>query len=404
MDLQSGKFYWQTTFPHPPSYPKLEENIECDVLIVGAGASGAQCAYFLAESGLDIVMVDKRKASTGSTSTNTALIQYLGEKMLHELVGSFGEENAVRHFQLCEKAIDDIETASSILPINSEFTRRDSLYYASERDHVSKLEKEYQLLKKHGFHVEYWSEKDIEQNYPFQKHAALYFKNDGELNPMKFTYGLLEYVKKKGVQVYEETEVTGKKFEKDYAIFFTKGNYSIKAKHIIIAAGYEGLEFKNEKNAFYGSSYAAVTNPVKDFSSWHNRTLIWETARPYVYMRTTADNRIIIGGLDDTTSYAKDRDSKIIAKKDMLIEEFNKLFPDIHVTPEYYLGAFYGTTHDGLPIIGLYENHPNCYYLFGFGDNGTVYSMVLAKIIRDLITGEPNPNVDLYLQNRPAKR
>lgn len=219
---------------------------------------------------------------------------------------------------------------------------------------------------------------------------------------MKLTYGLLEYAKMKGVKIYEQTELTGRKFEKDHVTYFTKNHHAIKAKHVIIAAGYESLEMKKEKNAFYGSSYAAITNRVENLSEWYNRTLIWETARPYIYMRITADNRIIIGGLDDSTPYANDRDAKIIAKKNKLIEEFHELFPSIDVYPEYFLGAFYGTTHDGLPMIGLFENEPNCYYVYGYGDNGTVYSMVLAKIIRDLIMNKSNENTDLYLQTRPT--
>lgn len=110
--------------------------------------------------------------------------------------------------------------------------------------------------------------------------------------------------------------------------------------------------------------------------------MIWETARPYVYMRTTPDNRVIIGGMDKDTSYAATRDSKILASKDKLIQEFNKLFPDIQAEPEYYLGAFYGGTHDGLPILGQYETYPHCYILMAYGDNGTVYRVSWPKLFR----------------------
>lgn len=400
LDLQSGKFYWPTTFPNTPSYPILEEDIKCDVLIIGGGSSGAQCAHYLSDTDLEVVVVDKRKIGTGSTSTNTALIQYLGDKMLFELVNGFGEESAILHTKLCEEAINDIEKTAHSMEFDAEFTRRDTLYYASDKAGVEKLKKDYFYLEKHGFKADLLSEKQISERYPFKKELALYTYDDGELNPFKYNHGLLKEAHKKGVSVFEETRISGQKFEGEEAIFYTDTGHSIRARYVIIAAGYEGLEFKKEKNGLITSSYAVITNPVDDFTDWYNRTLIWETARPYIYMRTTKDRRIIIGGLDDSTTYPDDRDSKILHKKDKLIEEFNKLFPSISVHPEYYLGAFYGGTHDGLPIIGEYEEFPNCFFLFGYGDNGLVYSGALAKIIRDVITKGSHPAMKLYRKER----
>lgn len=401
MDLKSGKLYWNTTLSNVPTYTPLEQDIQCDVLIIGGGVSGAQCAYYLSDTGLDVVVIDKDKVGYGSTCTNTALVQYLGDKMYFELANSFGEDNATRHMKLCEDAINDIEKSCASLNINADFFRRDSLYYASYEEDVNKLQKEYECLKKHGFKAELLNEEQIGKLYPFKKRSALYVTNDAEVNPYKFTINLLEKSRNKGVRIFEGTEVKGRKLEKDSATFFTKNGHVIKAHKVIFAAGYENLEFKAEKNAVLTSSYAVVTNEVKDLSKWHKRTLIWETARPYIYMRTTADNRIIIGGLDEDTTNAKERDSKLLHKKDKLIKEFNKLFPDINVYPEFYLGAVYGGTHDGLPIIGIYEDLPNCYLLFAYGDNGMVYSMVLSKIIRDLITKISNPALDIYHESRP---
>ncbi|CAI6047199.1 Gamma-glutamylputrescine oxidoreductase [Paenibacillus sp. JJ-100] len=401
MDLQSGKLYWPTTVASPPSYPKLEENIVCDVLIIGAGSSGAQCAHFLCNQGLSVVVVDKRKVGEGSTSSNTALIQYAGEKSFVSLKHTFGEDIAARHLKLCEQSINHIEQISSQLPIEPDFIRRDSLYYASYKEDIPSLQEEYALLQKHGFNVELWDEQRISRAYPFSKSAALYYYNDAEMNPLKFVYGLLEKAKAEGVRIYEETEISGKRFEPDSAIFYTKERREIRAKHVIIAAGYEDQDFKVEKNATLSSSYAVITKPVSDLDQWYQRTLIWETARPYVYMRTTPDNRIIIGGMDKDTAYAETRDSKILASKDKLINEFTKLFPTIQVEPEYYLGAFYGGTHDGLPVIGQYESYPHCYVIMAYGDNGTVYNGVLAKIVTDHILHGSSPDMDMYLQTRP---
>lgn len=401
MDLYSGVSYWPTTFPEAPMYPSLEEDISCDVLIIGGGSSGAQCAYRLSDEDLKVVVVDKRKIGTGSTAVNTALIQYLGDKMLFELVNSFGEDPAIRHTRLCEQAIRDMERIAGKLDINPDFVLRDSLYYASDAAGVEKLKKEYTYLQKHGFKADWLTDTQIASKYPFSKQAAIYLYDDGEINPFKYNHALLDHVRKKGTMVYENTTINGKKFTPEGVEFFTDGGYRIKARSVIVAAGYESLELHKDKNGVIVSSYTVITKPVDDLSDWHKRTLIWETARPYIYMRTTKDNRIIIGGLDDSTTNPEDRDSKIMYRKDKLAEEFNKLFPSIKVEPEYYIGSFYGGTHDGLPMIGRYEEFPNTLFLFGYGDNGLVYSGVLSNIIGDVITKGGHPDLELYLQDRP---
>lgn len=400
MNLQSGKFYWPTTSDVYSSYPPLEDNIECDVLIIGGGSSGAQCAYYLRDKGLDVVVIDKGKIGHGSTSSNTALLQYLGDKMFYQLINSFGETTATNHTKLCSAAIDEIEKICGSLDIKTDFKRRDSLYYASNEEDLPNLQKEFDYLKKHEFDVDFLTSNEISDLYPFTKTGAIYTRNDGEINPYKFTTGLIKKANDEGVRIYEETEVNGKKIEKNYTLFHTKNKNTIKARHVIIAAGYECQEFKKDKNVMFVSSYAVVTNPVKDLSSWYNKTLIWETARPYIYMRTTADNRIIIGGLDENTTDPKKRDTMLIHKKQQLIEDFNKLFPDIKVKPDFYLGAIYGGIHDGMPIIGIYDELPNWYFLMAYGDNGMIYSTVLSKIITELITKGSSPNLNMYLQNR----
>lgn len=402
MNLQSGTYYWPTTLQDAPSYPALAKDIVCDVLIIGGGSSSAQCAYYLASTGLDVVVIEKGKIGSGSTSTNTALIQYSGEKMFTLLTNSFGSKLVSRHLQLLKQAINEIESASNSSPIDPEFFRRDTLYFASTSNDVKKLKDEYHLLKQHGFEVDFLTKEEIASKYPFSSEAAIYSYNDADLNPFKFSHGLLSYAKNKGVRIFEQTEMNGQYFDhhKQVTKVSTKTGYGISTRHVIFAAGYEGIDLKKEKLVSFSSTYTVTTKPV-DLSTWHNRTLIWETARPYIYMRTTADNRIIIGGLDDSTTYPEDRDSKLKHKADLLIKECNQRFPAIHAQAEFTNTAFYGGTVDGLPIAGIYDAYPNSYFLFAFGDNGTVYSQLLAKLIAEDIVHGHSEDLLLYRQDRP---
>ncbi|MFC0561998.1 NAD(P)/FAD-dependent oxidoreductase [Halalkalibacter alkalisediminis] len=402
MNLQSGTYYWPSTYPGAPSYPSLHEDLNCDVLIIGGGSSGAQCAYYLADSRLDVVVIEKNTVGSGSTSANTAIIQYSGEKLFTDLVHMFGEKSISRHLELCREAINDIEEASQTVEGDFEFKRRDSLYFASYPEDVERLKKEYGLLKQNQFELEFLKSEEIEQKYGFKKEAALYSYNDAEMNPFKFTHSLLNHAAKKGVHIFEQTEMTGHSYdqERDRVTVRTNTSHLIHARRVIYCAGYEGIDIKKEKKASFVSTYTVTTKSVNDLSFWYKQTLIWETARPYTYMRTTADNRIIIGGLDENTSYPEVRDSKLMHKKDKLIQEFNKLFPAIHLEIDYYLTAFYGGMIDGMPMIGVYDELPNSYFLFGFGDNGTVYSQMLAKIIVEEIVEGKNKDINLYLKER----
>lgn len=403
MNLQSGTYYWPTTFPEAPTYLALEENVTCDVVIIGGGSSAAQCAFYLAGRGLTVVVLEKGAVGSGSTSTNTAIIQYSGEKMFTSLAHTFGDEYIGRHLKLLKKAIDDIEAASRSAEIDCEFRRRDTLYCASCQEDVDRLHTEYTFIKQHGVEVDFWRQEDIKAKYPFSRDAAIYSYNDGELNPFKFTHALFQYAAHQGVHVYENTEMNGHHYDKQQnrMIISTKTGHKVSARYVIFAAGYDNMEIRNEKKASFVSTYTVTTEPVADFSTWYNRTLLWETARPYIYIRTTADNRIIIGGLDDNTTHPEDRDSKLMHKKDKLIEEFNAMFPGINVKPAFYSTAFYGGIVDGLPIIGKYDDFPNSYFLTAYGDNGTVYSQMLAKIIVQEILEDHSPDLDLYLQHRP---
>ncbi|TCM96404.1 glycine/D-amino acid oxidase-like deaminating enzyme [Paenibacillus sp. BK033] len=394
MNLQSGTYYWPTTLPDAPAYPSLQADTECDVAIIGGGSSAAQCAYYLAEQGLKTVVLEKGRIGGGSTSTNTAIIQYSGEKMFTSLAHTFGESYIADHIKLLKQAIDDIEAASLLVETDCEFRRRDTLYSASCPEDVDRLRSEYEFIKQHGAEVDFWLKDKIEAHYPFSREAAIYSYRDGELNPYKFTHALFQYAANRGVMVYEQSEMNGHHYDRGLQrmMISTKNGYNVQARYVIFAAGYDNMDIRKEKQASFVSTYTVTTQPVTDFSTWHNRTLLWETARPYIYIRTTADDRVIIGGLDENTMYPDDRDSK---------QEFHLRFPDIPVESAYSCAAFYGGMVDGLPIIGKYEEYPNSYFLLAYGDNGTVYSQLLSKIIIQEITEGYSPYMERYLQDRP---
>ena len=60
MDLKSGYPYWAIKNGLMYAFPKLDADLSCDIVVVGAGITGALIADELAGHGHDVVVLDQR--------------------------------------------------------------------------------------------------------------------------------------------------------------------------------------------------------------------------------------------------------------------------------------------------------------------------------------------------------
>ncbi len=60
MKLMTGKLFWNTGVS-VPCYPQLENDMICDVLVVGSGEAGAHIAHSLAKIGMSVTLIEKEQ-------------------------------------------------------------------------------------------------------------------------------------------------------------------------------------------------------------------------------------------------------------------------------------------------------------------------------------------------------
>lgn len=399
MNIHSGSLYWPTTtrpFIPKNTYEKLDIY---DVIVVGSGMSGSLTALALAESGLQVAILDKREMATGSSSANTGLLQYSNDTMLHELIGQIGERDAVRFYQLCYEAMDDLENITKRLPFEVDFIRRPSICYASDENDVEKIKAEYDTLKKYGFPCDYWGRNEMTEKLPFSKHGALITLGDAEINPLKFVQGVLTKLEDLGVHFFPYTEVLDV-FEVNGLLDIRTSGQSFFAKHIVYTTGYETTPVGERIGADINRSYAFVSKKVPVFTKWYEQALIWETKRPYLYIRTTVEGRIVVGGLDEDKPEAPQSNEIIQKRAENLLHQVRELFPDYDIQIDYAYAASFGESMDNIPFIGEHPTKKNQFYLLGYGGNGTVYSMLGSQILKDLIVGNRNEDAHLVQLER----
>src|SRR5437868_11696255 len=88
-------------------YPSLDKNTSTDVVIIGAGITGALVAWHLSGKGIPLIVLDKRHVGMGSTAASTSLVQYEIDTPLTKLQKLVGNANAARSYLLCRNAIDE---------------------------------------------------------------------------------------------------------------------------------------------------------------------------------------------------------------------------------------------------------------------------------------------------------
>ena len=170
------------------------------------------------------------------------------------------------------------------------------------------------------------------------------------------------------------------------------------------ATGYESVKLVSKNVVKLHSTYVTISEPINNIAKLLlDNVLIWNTADPYFYMRISEDNRIIIGGRDEDFYNPEKRDAMLQEKQDLLIKDFNELYPEIDFKPAFSWAGTFGATIDGLPFIGEHSEMPNSYFSLGFGGNGITFSVIAAQIITDLIQKKENKDAEMFCFNRLNK-
>ena len=397
MDLTSNEPFWLVKNGLLESYPSLNKDIETDILIVGGGITGSLMAHKCIEEGYKTVLIDRREIANGSTSATTSMLQYEIDVSLVELSEMIGKSAAEANYWACHDSIDELQSIVKQIKSECGFEKKESLYFAAFKKDVPDLKKEFEARKACKLSVQWLSSEDIEKRYQLKTtHGGILSDQGGCIDAFKFTHDVLAFNYKRGLLIFDKTDVKSTDHKKSGVMLTTEYGNTIKAKKVIYCNGYESTELIKDDFVKLISTYAIVGERNEDDQSHIDDTLFWNTAEPYNYMRTTDDNRVLIGGEDEDFVNDEKRDSLLKEKNIKLQKTLKKLFPKYQFRTDYMWAGTFGETKDGLPYIGEHPNFPNCYFVLGFGGNGITFSVIGRNVIADMMKGNTHPLTEYF--------
>ena len=262
-----------------------------------------------------------------------------------------------------------------------------------------------------GIHCELFTSETHQNEFSFNFEAGVYSHYGAAIiNPVQFTRDLIEYNVKKGLQVFENTNIVDYNLSSRQSVLITEQEFTITADKVIICTGYDALEWFKHEKPFYTLSrrFAILTKPVENFHGWKEACIIRDDQDPYTYLRPTLSNSIIIGGedleiddLDGEVANMGDRHPLALQQYHQLLRRVRRMFPQIeNIKTDCWFHGLFVDTKDGLPFIGKHPDYPGAYFNLGYGSNGMLYSLIGAKLISQDVAGKNPKELEIFKFNR----
>ena len=342
-----------------------------------------------------MVVLDRRGLSRGSTAASTALLQFELDQPLTLLVRKIGRERAVRGYWRSASAVDSLRGRIADLGLRCGFRERRTIYLPGNVLDASELEAEAEARARVGLRSQFIGRDELEALTGINRPGAILSGGAAEADPVAMVAGLWRSAAARGCRIHAPADIVGIDCSRSQVTLATDGGQEVRAKHAVFATGYELVDLVEAHGHKVISTWAMATAPQPD-RLWPSRCLIWEAAEPYLYLRTTRDGRIVVGGEDERFADDEWRDALIPKKIAAIGRKLGKLLPGVDIAPAFAWAGCFGESATGLPAIGRIPGSERCFTVMGYGGNGITFSAIAAQLIQREILGVPDPDADLF--------
>ena len=353
-----------------PTFPKLNGDISTDVLIIGGGIAGILTAYFLKQSGVDCMLVEKRRICSGTTGHTTAKITVQHGLIYHKLIKSGGAETARKYLEANQLAFD--KYAELCRTIDCDYEIKDNYVYSvSDR---KKLEDELAALEKIGYGAEY--EENL--SLPFPTFGAVKFPNQAQFNPLKFISSIVQ-----GLPIYENTFV--KEMRGNTAITDC-GN--VTAKTVIVATHFP---FINKHGSYFLKLYQHRSYVLALENAQNVNGMYVDESKTGLSFRNYG-KYLLLGGGGHRTGKKGGNWSEL--------RHYAKLYYP-QSREHCHWAAQDCMSLDEIPYIGQYSSRTaQLFTATGFNKWGMTGAMLSAMLLSDLVQGKRHEYADIFSPSR----
>ena len=389
MHTDEAPTYYFATRKYFLNFPSLEEEVEADVAIIGAGFSGIHTALELAEQGVEnIVVLEARHLGYGGSGRNGGQVMAGIGHDLGKLRKDVGDEGVKAIFALSDVGPQIMRERIAKYNIDADFHSGYAYmaYNGRQAKTLRAWEKEFNALGS-PHEVRYFEGKEIPSIIGSDAYSAgLLHMGAGHVHSLNLLLGEAKAVSEiYGVRIFEHSPVVEVKYGDRVELRTSKGR--VRAKKVVWACdGFiNRLEPELHRSTINTYAFQLMTEPLSD--ELINRISpirgAYSDIRPIInYYRVTAENRLLFGAATGYIDYIPS-DLKEWNRK-LMLEVFPYL-KDVHIDLAW--GGPMATSRNLFPQIGTLPGQDNVFFVQGYSGFGVTPSQIICKILAEGIMG-----------------
>ncbi|MFZ6876184.1 NAD(P)/FAD-dependent oxidoreductase [Undibacterium sp. Di27W] len=367
-------------------YPSLQEQVDCEVCIIGGGYAGLATAMGLLERGVkNIVLLEAEQIGHGASGRNGGFV-FGGFSLDNaELIKQIGREPARHLYQLTLDAVALIRRRIQQYEMDCDINES-GVVLANWFDDAKKLQQQREFMLRE-FEVDWtpWSREQTRAALHSERYFdALHEKNAFHFHPLKYAQALARVLNSQAVRVFEQSRVSAIETIAAEKLVRT-GHGTVKAKHVVVCCGgyIESLYPQLARSVLPIATYVMATEKLGDklTTAMQTSAAVYDTRFAFDYYRPLADSRLLWGGRISI----QEKPPATVAQ--LLYKDMLKVYPQLAGTKvEYAWSGLMSYAQHKMPQIGCLPN--GVWYAMGFGGHGVAPTTLAGELVAQAIANQ----------------
>ncbi|MDZ7760216.1 MAG: FAD-binding oxidoreductase [Desulfovermiculus sp.] len=388
--LETVYWKWGEEDDWPQANPPLPGNT--GVLIVGAGYTGLSAALALAQSGLQVTVVDQETGpGQGASGRNGGMVLSGFPLDCSSLIQRFGLEQAKALFAASLNAVGQVEEFIRQEGISCNYRQTEHITAAVHPNHRDWLYQEQESMARiSGRLPRVLDPEEMHETLGTDRYwGGLADPWAAALNPVQYATGLYNMALAAGVNVYWHTRVQG--LDRDQSgmrVFTSRGG--IQADRVLVAANglVQGLDPWLSKRVVPVESVIMATEEIPPevmATVLPKENTVSDTKRVLHYFRRSPDGKRLLFGGRPPLTWGSLRNNALALHRDMCA-----VYPQLtSYRPACVWSGRVGFTRDHMPHAG--ERNGQLYAL-GYCGHGIALASYLGRQAAKALLGRENPH------------